>query len=93
MPGCRASWFGWCATAPLPEPLEELALKGIPPEPLREFLEDQGFKSLLNRLNGGGPVQGRSSSGGGIHDVMASLEQKPSGPAPSRADRRRPIEI
>ena len=33
--------------APLPEPLEELALKGIPPEPLKEFLEDQGFKSLL----------------------------------------------
>ena len=67
----------------LPEPLGELALKGIPPEPLREFLEDQGFKSLLNRLNGGGPVQGRSSSGGGIHDVMASLEKKPSGPAPA----------
>src|SRR5881394_3258804 len=41
--------------ANLPEPLEELAMKGIPPEPLREFLEEQGFKSLLNRLNGGGP--------------------------------------
>ena len=67
----------------LPEPLGELALKGIPPEPLREFLEDQGFKSLLSRLNGGGPVQGRSSSGGGIHDVMASLENKPSERAPA----------
>ena len=33
--------------APLPEPLEDLALKGIPDEPLQEFLEDQGFKSLL----------------------------------------------
>src|SRR5881275_1528890 len=43
--------------ANLPQPLEGLALKGIPPEPLREFLEEQGFKSLLNRLNGGGPVQ------------------------------------
>jgi len=32
---------------------------------------------LLNRLNGGGAVpQGRSSSGGGINDVMASLEPK-----------------
>ena len=67
----------------LPEPLEDLTLKGIPPEPLREFLEDQGFKSLLNRLNGGGPVQGRSSSGGGINDVMASLDKKPAGPAPA----------
>src|SRR5881394_3488871 len=41
--------------ANLPEPLDGLQLKGIPPEPLREFLEEQGFKSLLNRLNGGGP--------------------------------------
>jgi DNA polymerase-1 len=39
--------------APLPEPLEDLALKGVPPEPLKEFLEDQGFKSLLNRMIGG----------------------------------------
>ena len=69
--------------ANLPEPLEQLTLKGIPPEPLREFLEDQGFKSLLNRLNGGGPVEGRSSSGGGIDGVMASIDKKPSGPAPA----------
>src|SRR5690242_12225345 len=63
--------------ASLPEPLEALALKGIPKEPLEEFLADQGFKTLLNRLNGGGPVpQGRSSSGGGINNVMASLEPK-----------------
>ncbi|WP_309612252.1 5'-3' exonuclease H3TH domain-containing protein, partial [Sphingomonas sp.] len=32
--------------AALPEPLEALALTGIPPEPLRAFLEDQGFKTL-----------------------------------------------
>lgn len=70
--------------SPLPEPLEGLALKGIPPEPLKEFLEDQGFKSLLNRLTSGGPVQGRSSSGGGINAVMTSLEAKqPAGPAPA----------
>src|SRR5881398_3203830 len=36
--------------APLPEPLEDLELKGIPMEPLQEFLADQGFKTLLNRL-------------------------------------------
>src|SRR3569833_927385 len=36
--------------ANMPEPLEELAMKNIPPEPLQAFLEDQGFKTLLNRL-------------------------------------------
>src|SRR3954470_24584514 len=36
--------------APLPEPLDDLILRGIPPEPLKEFLEDQGFKTLLNRM-------------------------------------------
>ncbi|MGQ0559530.1 MAG: 5'-3' exonuclease H3TH domain-containing protein, partial [Sphingosinicella sp.] len=36
--------------APLPEPLEELAMKGLPPEPLREFLDHHGFRSLLARL-------------------------------------------
>ena len=42
--------------APLPEPLDDLILKGLPPEPLREFLEDQGFKSLLLKV--GGPTTG-----------------------------------
>ena len=46
--------------ANLPEPLDGLVLKGIPKEPLREFLADQGFKTLLNRLENGGPAQGRS---------------------------------
>src|SRR5215217_7765400 len=41
--------------ANLPEPLDALELKRIPPEPLKAFLEDQGFKSLLNRMTGGGP--------------------------------------
>ena len=36
--------------APLQEPLEALAMKGIPEEPLREFLDHHGFKSLLARL-------------------------------------------
>jgi len=36
--------------APLPEPLDALAIKGIPEEPLREFLEFHGFRSLLARL-------------------------------------------
>jgi len=35
---------------PLAEPLDTLRLDAIPVEPLREFLADQGFKSLLARL-------------------------------------------
>jgi len=66
--------------APLPEPLEDLALKGIPKEPLEEFLADQGFKSLLTRLAGGGASQ----TGATVrNDVMAAMEAKPSGPAPA----------
>jgi DNA polymerase-1 len=63
---------------PLPEPLDSLALKGIPQEPLQEFLADQGFKTLLNRLISGGsvPAAGRSSSGAGYNEVMASIEPK-----------------
>ena len=38
--------------APLPEPLDDLELKGIPDAPLRAFLEHHGFKSLLNKLGG-----------------------------------------
>jgi DNA polymerase-1 len=36
--------------APLPQPLDELALKGIPDAPLRAFLEHHGFRTLLGRL-------------------------------------------
>jgi DNA polymerase I len=67
--------------ANLPEPLERLALKGIPPEPLREFLAEQGFRTLLTRLEAGGSVPpGRSSSGGGINATMTSLDTKPAAP-------------
>ena len=36
----------------LPEPLDDLALQGIPDAPLRAFLEHHGFKSLLTKLDG-----------------------------------------
>ncbi len=42
--------------APLPEPLDGLELKGLPPEPLRAFLEEMGFKSLLMKVQGDGPA-------------------------------------
>ena len=68
--------------AKLPEPLEALALKGIPAEPLQEFLEEQGFKSLLARLTGGGgPTSGRSSSGGGLDLAAATIATSPTRPA------------
>ncbi len=38
--------------SPLPEPLDALAMQGIPDAPLREFLEHHGFKTLLSRLDG-----------------------------------------
>ncbi|SFS13030.1 DNA polymerase I [Sphingomonas jatrophae] len=37
---------------PLAQPLDQLAMQGVPPEPLRAFLEDQGFRSLLTKLGG-----------------------------------------
>jgi len=59
--------------ANLPEPLDALVLKRIPKEPLEEFLADQGFKSLLNRLHGAGAQQ----SGATVrNDVMAAMEPK-----------------
>jgi DNA polymerase I len=42
--------------APLPEPLDDLELKGIPDAPLRAFLEHHGFKSLLTKLGTAGGV-------------------------------------
>jgi DNA polymerase-1 len=40
----------------LPQDLDSLKLDGIPPDPLRAFLEDQGFKTLLARLTGELPM-------------------------------------
>src|SRR3546814_4185483 len=40
---------------PLPEPLDDLKLKGIPPEPLKAFFAHHGFRSLLNKLGGDMP--------------------------------------
>src|SRR6476469_1722918 len=59
----------------LPEPLEDLQLKNIPKEPLAEFLADQGFKTLLARLMGGGG--GAAQTGATVrNDVMAAMEPK-----------------
>ncbi|WP_265528246.1 DNA polymerase I [Sphingomicrobium marinum] len=56
--------------APLPEPLDDLKLDGIPAEPLRDFLEGQGFKSLLARMGGGSKT---AEERGKSDDVMTSM--------------------
>ncbi|MCB2066550.1 MAG: DNA polymerase I, partial [Erythrobacter sp.] len=38
---------------PLPEPLDDFLLEGVPPEPLAQFLHTHGFLSLLRRLDSG----------------------------------------
>ena len=40
----------------LPEPLDDLLLKGIPDAPLRAFLEHHGFKTLLAKVGGNSNV-------------------------------------
>jgi DNA polymerase-1 len=50
--------------SPLPEPLDALEMKGIPPEPLRAFLEDQGFRALIARLDGTGQARPPAANGG-----------------------------
>ena len=49
-----------CRDCPTPEPLESFKLDGIPPDPLRAFLLEHGFRAMANRLEGGaasGPVR------------------------------------
>ncbi|WP_114227461.1 MULTISPECIES: DNA polymerase I [Sphingomonas] len=71
--------------ANLPEPLEALALTGIPKEPLREFLEDQGFKTLLNRMVGGAGAPVATGSSGAARPTLGSTPDRASGPAPAEA--------
>jgi len=59
--------------APLPEPLEDLAIKGIPEDPLREFLEFHGFRSLLARLG----VQGQAAAPATAAQPPAQAEVRP----------------
>ncbi|TMJ20364.1 MAG: DNA polymerase I [Alphaproteobacteria bacterium] len=59
--------------SPLPEPLDELALKGIPEEPLREFLEHHGFRTLLTRLG----AQGQAASAPVADETTTQREVRP----------------
>ncbi len=57
----------------LPEPLDDLLLKGIPEEPLRAFLEDHGFRSLLAKV-GGTPAASVASASASAPDALAEPE-------------------
>lgn len=72
--------------APLPEPLEALALQAIPDAPLRAFLEHHGFQSLLKKLGG--------SDRAADHQTMKLINQKARGPAsaPVEAPAQRPFD-
>jgi DNA polymerase-1 len=61
--------------SPLPEPLEALAMKGIPEEPLREFLDHHGFRSLLARL-------GAQAQAGGSPTATETTTQREVRPEP-----------
>ncbi|MCJ8191107.1 DNA polymerase I [Sphingomicrobium aestuariivivum] len=66
---------------PLPQPLEELKLDGIPAEPLRAFLEEQGFKRLLDRMGGGSKPQAERGKAG--ETGMDSADHGPAAPPAS----------
>ena len=66
---------------PLPEPLDDLKLKGIPEAPLRAFLEDQGWKSLLNRLPGG------ATNNVPVQSLRNDVKPSASAPVPSKMGR------
>ncbi|TFI59500.1 DNA polymerase I [Sphingomonas parva] len=68
--------------APLPEPLDALEMKGIPPEPLREFLEDQGFRALIARLDGTSGARTPAASAGGGASPAARPTQAEVRPEP-----------
>ncbi|QGP79077.1 DNA polymerase I [Sphingobium sp. CAP-1] len=61
----------------LPEPLDDLTLKGIPKEPLQEFLSHHGFKTLLNRL--GAPAAAVAVAA----TAAAGADAAPAVPAPA----------
>jgi DNA polymerase-1 len=60
-----------CCEVPLPDPLDSLALQGIPDAPLRAFLEHHGFKTMLARLGtvADAPVE--------VHDTPGLPEDPP----------------
>ncbi|MBB3764753.1 DNA polymerase I [Sphingomicrobium lutaoense] len=74
--------------APLPAPLDDFKLDGIPAEPLRAFLEEQGFKALLRRMGGGSKTaEERENSGSDVKTAYTSAPAEPPEPETIEVDR------
>jgi DNA polymerase I len=67
---------------PLPQPLDELKLDGIPPEPLREFLTFHGFRSMAARVGGETPAPRAAAMEGGGLGEKASASVTPAAALP-----------
>jgi DNA polymerase-1 len=66
---------------PLPQPLEDFKLDGVPPEPLAEFLEKHGFTSLLRRLETGTGSPSRTTN---LNPAKPTTDAAPAMPEGSR---------
>ena len=68
----------------LPEPLEDMKLDGVPPEPLAAFLHKHGFTSLLRRLDAGSGSPERPNN-------LDDAKRTKSGDAGSEEGNRQPL--
>jgi DNA polymerase-1 len=66
---------------PLPLPLEDFRLNGVPPEPLAQFLETHGFTSLLKRLGAGAGSPDRPTQ---LHPARAEVAGAPASASGNR---------
>ncbi|MGV3555507.1 MAG: DNA polymerase I [Croceibacterium sp.] len=66
---------------PLPQPLEDFKLDGVPPEPLAAFLEKHGFTSLLRRLETGTGSPSRTTN---LNPAKPTTDAAPAMPEGSR---------
>ncbi len=62
---------------PLPEPLDGLALSGIPTEPLQAFLEHHGFKALMARLTKGAAAVAVAAASAQVSGEVAAFASAP----------------
>ncbi len=65
-----------CGVA-LPEPLDDLLLKGIPEEPLRAFLAHHGFRSLLAKVGGTSTAPASPASNGPQGETPLPVDDTP----------------
>ena len=63
----------------LPQPLEEFALDGVPPEPLAAFLQTHGFTSLSRRLEAGSGSPDRANNLNPLQPASAGAPASPQG--------------